>query len=320
MRIGGKHPLRRRWMWLAFAAVRGVCRWLPLPVAQAIGSIVGLVIYALLARYRSLARAHLRMAFGESLSEPTERRIARRVFMNLGRTMLEWFVIDRLSPAQLARVVDIQGLPHMEQALQKGRGAICVSAHFGNWELGPMSMAQRGFQGAVIARQLRYPEYQDFLWSMRERKGVRTIDRGAIKPVLQVLRANQLIGMMPDQDMDSVEGLFVEFFGRPAYTPVGPAALSMLTGAPIVPCFVVRVGRRFRLVIEEPIAVPRTGDRAADLIAITQAWSRRVEAHIRAYPDHWVWMHRRWKTQPPQGDVAARDGAGVDAREALAVS
>jgi KDO2-lipid IV(A) lauroyltransferase len=77
-----------------------------------------------------------------------------------------------------------------------------------------------------------------------------------------------------------------------------------MTGAAIVPCFVIRLGRRFRLVIEEPIPQIRTGDRAHDILAITQAWSRVVESYIRCYPEQWVWMHRRWKTQP-----ASREGA-----------
>ena len=283
---------------MAFLGLRAVARWLPLPVAQVCGRFLGYGAYGLLGRYRRLTLEHLRTALGPAAGADTCREIARGVFVNLGKTAMEWFVLDRVSPARLRRWVEIHGLSHLRRALAKGKGVIAVSAHFGNWELLPAALAGLGFEGGVLARPLRYPEYDAFLKALRARKGVATYDRGSVKDVARALRANQIIGVVPDQDVDSLEGVFVEFFDRPAYTPVGPAALSLMTGAPIVPCFVVRDGRRFRVLIEEPIAIERTGDRTQDLITLTQQWSRVVESYIRRYPDQWAWMHRRWKTQP----------------------
>ena len=296
----GKHPLRARWAFVGFLGVRAIVRWLPLPVAQALGRLVGALAYALARRYRGLTWTNLRQAFGPAMSDRIRHRIARRVFVNLGKNLMEWLVLDRLSPAQIQRLVEIQGINHLRRALARGKGVIALSAHFGNWELLPMALAAHGFQGGVLARPLRYPEYQAFLWGMRQRKGVRTFARGSLKDVAAVLRANQIVGMMPDQDMDSLEGVFVDFFDRPAYTPVGPAALALLTGAAILPCFILRDGRRFRVVIEEPIPIPHRGDRTREVQDITQAWSRVVESYLRRSPDHWVWMHQRWKTQPTQ--------------------
>lgn len=287
-------------MWLAFISVRTVVTWLPWSVAQGLGAFAGWVAYLLLGRDRRLASAHLRDAFGSSLSPATCRRITRRVFMHLGKTALEWFVIGRLSPSQIRRLVDVHGLVNLERALAKGHGVIALSAHGGNWELLALALASLGFKGGVVARPLRYPEYEGFLLRLRARQGVRTYARGSVKEIARVLRDNQIIGVMPDQDIDSLEGVFVEFFGRPTYTPVGPAALALMTGAPMLPCFIVRTGRRFRVIIEEPIPILRTEDRTQDLLQITQMWSRMVEAYLRCYPDQWVWMHRRWKTEPPE--------------------
>ncbi len=295
-----KHPLRRRWAFGVFTVCAAVARWLPLPVAQAVGSFCGYAAYGVLHRYRGLIWEHLSLAFGPSLSRKVRYRISRAVSANVGRMVMEWFVFDRLSPQQLQRLVDIQGLAHLTQALEKGRGAIVLSGHFGNWELMPMVAAALGFQGGVLARPLRRAEYERFLWLLRTRKGVTTIDRGSLKEIARLLQNNQIVGMMPDQDVDSLEGVFVDFLGQSTYTPVGPAALSLMTGASIVPCFITRIGRRFRMVIEEPLAVPRSGDRAQDVVNLTQAWSRVVESYIRCYPDHWMWMHRRWKTRPEQ--------------------
>ena len=283
---------------MAFLILRTTARWLPLPVAQALGGWCGLIAYGLLARERALTWAHLRRAFGPRLSDTTCHYIARRVFVSLGKTSAEWFVLERLSPARIRRLVDVHGLAHLRQALAKGRGVIALSGHFGNWEFLSVALASLGFEGGVLARRLRYPEYERFLWTMRRRLGVATYARGSVKEVAQVLRANHIIGVVPDQDVDSLDGVFVDFFEQPAYTPVGPAALALMTGSPILPCFCVRDGRRFRVVIEGPIAITRTEDRTRDLVEITQAWSRVVESYIRSHPDQWAWVHRRWKTQP----------------------
>jgi len=300
--FGHKHPLRRRGMYLAFVLVRGLFRWLPLSVAQALGRLSGYVAYAVLGRYRRLCLNHLHYAFGPAISVSTCQRITRGAFINLAKSALEWCVLGRFSSAQIRRLVDIQGLTHLTRALRKGKGVIVVSAHFGNWEVLAMTLPSVGFPGGVLARPLRYPEYERFLREMRQRNGVPTLDRGSLKEAAALLKANQIVGVMPDQDVDRLEGVFVDFFGHPTYTPVGPAALSLLTGAPILPCFIVRQGRRFRVMIEEPIAIMSTGDRKQDLLDITEAWSRVVESYIRRHPDHWVWMHRRWKTQPGSWD------------------
>lgn len=305
-------------MYLGFLGLRAVARWLPFPVAQALGRLLGYAAYGLLGRYRALALVHVRQAFGPALRESTACRIARGAFINLGKTTLEWFILERCSLTRIRRIVEVHGVTHLQQALAQGRGVLALSAHFGNWELLPMALRSMGFEGGVVARPLRYPEYQDFVWGMRARKGIATYDRGAVKDVARVLRANQIIGMMPDQDMDSLEGIFVDFFDQPTYTPAGPAALSLLTGAAIIPCFVVRDGRKFRVILEDPLTVVRTDNRTQDVLRITQQWSRVVESYIRRSPNHWVWMHRRWKTKPLTISEPEERAAESPARVSLA--
>ena len=290
-------------MFLAFLAFRTAMRWLPLSWAQALGAALGWCAYALLGRYRRMTWEHLRLAFGPSLSDETCYYLARRVFINLGRTVAEWCVMVRYSSTQIRRMVEVHGLKYLRQALAQGKGVLALSGHFGNWELLSITAASLGFQGGVLARRLRYPEYEDFLWRLRRRFGVATYERGSVKDVARALRANHVIGVVPDQDVDSLDGVFVEFFERQAYTPVGPAALSLMTGASIVPCFCIRSGRRFRIMIEEPLTVPQTSDRAAAMQQLTQAWSGVVESYVRRYPEQWAWMHRRWKTQPETSDI-----------------
>jgi len=286
-------------MYLGFQGLRVLARVLPLWVARALGRGVGYLAYGLLGAQRRLTLHHLGYAFGSSLAPAQRRQVAHGVFLNLGQTAMEWLVLPRLSTDYLRRLITSEGTDHLRDALSKGRGAIVITAHLGNWELIAPYLRSLGFEGGVLARRLRYPEYESFLTRLRGARGVVTLARGSPKEVAQSLRANQVVGMLPDQDVDSLDGIFVEFFGHPAYTPVGPAALSVMTGAPLVPCFIIREGARFRLVIEPPVPAAEVADRTQALTALTRAWSAVVESYIRRYPDQWVWMHRRWKTRPP---------------------
>jgi KDO2-lipid IV(A) lauroyltransferase len=317
-------------MFLGFHGLRGLIGLLSARLAGALGAAVGWLAYSLLRGQRRLTLQHLAYGFGEAMPEVERRRVARRVFMNLGRNALEWLQLPRRSLDDIQRQVTAQGVEHVRDALAKGAGVIMVSGHFGNWEILPLYFRTLGFdRGGVLARPLRYPEYEAFFIGMRAAKGVPTIARGSVKDVARALRANGLVGMMPDQDIASMEGMFVEFFGHSAYTPVGPAALSLMTGAPIVPCFVIRDGRRFRIAIEPPLTAPEGVERPQALAQLTQAWSDVVESYIRRYPDHWVWMHRRWKTQPVTSGqwsvvsaerTSSRPAAGRSGQPAIVVS
>jgi KDO2-lipid IV(A) lauroyltransferase len=289
---------------------------LPLSWAQAIGRALGHAAYLALPGYRRLAQEHLGFAFGDRMAAAERRRIARGVFANLGQSAMEWLALPGISATMLQQMITCEGLEHLQAALKQGNGVVMVSAHFGNWELVPLYVKSLGFEGGVLARRLRYPEYESFLISMRGEKGVPTFARGSLKDIATLLRSNQVIGIMPDQDMDSLDGVFVDFFGHPTYTPVGPAALAMLTRAPILPCFLIREGARFRFVIEPPVKVGETRNRMETLAQLTQGWSAVVESYIRRYPDHWVWMHRRWKTKPMASAPAPEAPPGSQAAAA----
>ncbi len=293
-----KHPIRRRLMYLAFRGLRALTQRLPLRLAHAVGRLLGGLAYGLLVGQRRSALGHLHYAFGESLKPSQRRAIVWRLFRNLGQNMTEWLSLPTWSAQDIQALVTSEGLDHLRRALAAGNGAIVITAHFGNWELIPLYLRSLGFEGGVLARRLRYPEYESFMISARGSYGVPTLARGSLTEVAKLLRANQIVGMLPDQDVDSLEGIFVQFFGHPTHTPIGPAALSLMTGAPIVPCFLIREGERFRLVVEPPLHAPQAADRTQAMTALTQAWSEVVESYIRRFPDHWVWMHRRWKTQP----------------------
>jgi KDO2-lipid IV(A) lauroyltransferase len=122
--------------------------------------------------------------------------------------------------------------------------------------------------------------------------------------MLRILKDNQILGILADQDVDSIEGVFVDFFGKPTFTPSAPVKIAMVSGAPIVPAFMVWNGRTYDFFVDEPIYVEKTEgmDKTEALKYYTQRWTKILESYIMKYPDQWVWMHRRWKTQPPKGN------------------
>lgn len=309
-----KHPIRRRLMYLGFQGLRFLIARLPLPVARAMGRGLGALAYLVVGKERRRTQSHLAASL-PGLPAAERRRIAWETFKGIGQTAAEW-----LSPAcwdlqRLDKMIDCEGLEHLRQAHAGGNGGVVVTPHLGNWELIAPYVRLKGCAPTVLARRLRYPEYESFLINLRGACGVSTLARGALKDVAQALRANQLVGMLPDQDVQGFDGIFVDFFGRPAHTLIGPAALALMTGAPLIPVFMIRQGARYRLVITPPIKATPGVDRHRAIAEMTEAWSRIFEGMIRQYPEQWVWMHRRWRTQPAQAATPVRPeldpGAGT---------
>ena len=298
---GMKRPLLRRLLWIGFHLLRGAVLCLPFGVARWLGAALGQVGYWVLAPYRRLTLRHLGDALGGETTPRQRRRIARRLFRHLGMNFVEWLWLAKLDTQRFQRYVQAspEAVARVREVLKAGRGVVMLSAHLGNWEYLSAYFGLLGFSGGVVARRLRYPEYEQFLLETRQSKRVKTFNREAsFQDLVRRLRTNECIGILPDQDVDSVEGVFVDFFGWPTYTPVGPVALALVSGAAILPSYIVREGGKHRIIIDEPLTLVATGDRQRDLVENTQRWSRVTESYIRRYPDQWVWMHRRWKTTP----------------------
>ena len=176
-----------------------------------------------------------------------------------------------------------------------------MTAHLGNWELLPRMFGLEGFRGGVVGRRIYYEPYNRWIVGLRGSVGVQTIYQDeAVRQIHAHLKAGEIVGLLPDQDRDSVRGIFVDFFGRPAYTSVAPVKFAMASGAPILPAFMVRMpGNRYKLLLGNLIRPKiEEGDRTASIRKYTEAWMKDFEEVIRRYPEQWGWMHDRWKTKP----------------------
>lgn len=273
----------------------------PYKILVFLGGFFGGVAYFLLTKYRNITLDNLCSAFANEKSEKEIRQIAKDVFRNAGITAVECLSIRKLSKTDILRFVKEKKLSVVRDALSRGKGVIALGSHLGNWEMMSIYGVACGFDVTVIAKRIYYAPYNIFLASLRSSKGVKTLyrdDKRILKKSLKLLNSNKMLGIVADQDVDSVDGVFVDFFGKKACTPTGPVNLAMLSEAPIIPVFTVRKNGRLHLLIDEPIYVETSGDRNSDILKYTQKWSDVVEKYIRLYPSQWVWMHRRWKTRP----------------------
>ncbi len=271
---------------------------LPRSVMLAIGGRLGALIFWIAPQQRKLTCEHLRASL-DYVDEHEMRAIAKQCFENLGKTVLEFMQLPHMNSKQIQQYVRFQGIQHVEEALAQGKGAIILTGHFGNWELLAASISATIAPLTPIARKLRSSRLNALVSRYRAQAGYAVIDRDTgVRHALRCLKRNELLGIVADVDT-SVSGVFVDFFGRPAYTPYSPVAIALKTRAPVLPTFIVRQpDGSHRAIIEPPLMLQRTNVKEKDLVVNTQKFTKIIEFYVRRYPAQWIWMHRRWKTQP----------------------
>ncbi|MDW8107678.1 MAG: lysophospholipid acyltransferase family protein [Armatimonadota bacterium] len=272
----------------------GLFQRLPLRWAQQIGASLGLLAYALAVRYRRVAVQNLMRAFPD-WTPAQVRTVARRVFRNFGVGLAEFFKAPTMTRSQIEQILSVIGLENLDAAFREGKGVLLITGHFGNWELMARYLCLLGYPIAVIARDADDKDTTELITTLRERSGYKVFPRGnAARLVLRALRANEAVGILPDQNAGDV---FVEFFGQKAGSVAGPAVFHLRTGAPIVPLFCVRLPNdHHRVEILPPMHFEPTGDTQADYQRIMQSLHDVLENYVRRYPDQWLWLHDRWKS------------------------
>jgi KDO2-lipid IV(A) lauroyltransferase len=272
---------------------------LPVRAARFAGRWGGVLAFHLARRERRRALHNLRHAFPD-LPGVARRRIARRSFENMGMAGACSLAIVGIGEKELRRwVVNLDDyFQRLGEILEQGRGFIALTAHLGLWE-SLAGIGARRYTVNVVANRLNFPKFNNLLERFRSRSGLRVIYLSeSPREIVRALRRGEVVGLLPDQDIRHLPGVFVEFFGRPAYTPVGPVLTARVSRAPLVPFFMIHEGKGFRMLWEDPVDLAFTGDRKKDLLRNTQRWSRVFERTIRRYPEQWAWNHNRWKTKP----------------------
>jgi len=275
-------------------------RVLPRKVSMKIGAGLGVLIFIILREERSKTIDNLTTAYGSEKSDEEIKAMAREVWVNLGKSGVEFAIKMRQEdPERFFRDLEVRGNEYLQEAYQKGRGILGLISHMGCWEGTAMGLPMLGIPAYAIGKRLSNEKLNDLLFESRGKKGVPTLARGSsYKTILRVLSENNLIGILIDQDTD-VRGVFVDFYGKPAHTPIGAAMLAMDSGAPVLPMFYLKKpDDTYEFIIEEEIPLVMTGNRRQDMEENTLRFHEVIEKYIKKYPTQWVWMHNRWKTTP----------------------
>ena len=272
---------------------------LPLTWALALGRALGGLIDTLGVR-RQIALANLAQAFPQQ-DEGWRRTTLRRFYDHLGLLIVEFLRVPYLAPERMDELVEVEGFERFLAAWEEGRGAIVATAHFGNFELLGSFFARRGMPVTAITKRLSRNFANAFWLDQRRRAGLREVpDEGSIREILRVLRRGEILAVMIDQNMIPKRAIFAPFFGKLAATTPAPAVFAQRTGAPVFLVLMHRLpGGRHSVRIEGPIPYEETGDREADVAAFTGRLNAALQAHVEEAPASWYWVHRRWKTRPP---------------------
>jgi Kdo2-lipid IVA lauroyltransferase/acyltransferase len=292
-----------RFFRLLYAAARIV----PLPALVGFGKSLGTLGYTLDRRYRNVALKNLTIAYGDKMPLAEKLRIIRAVFIGFAKSAVEFFAVAHMTPGAIRKLayLDPSDKLRIDSLLERGKGLVAFSGHFGNFELMARRLVLEGFNFSVVVRNDNNEAMADAINSIRKNAGYDVIGRGEIRPLLRRLRSatREVIGMLPDQKSDDI---FVPFFGELCGTVAGPAVVALKTGSPIVPLFCVRMRNdTHRVVVGEPIEPIVTDDKAGDIDRIMTLINFEIEKMVRGYPEQWLWLHDRWRVRPP-AEVAAR--------------
>ena len=292
-----KNKWYRHLLYYLLIGSRAFFMLLPYRWGFSFGGTLGRITFHILPKEKRKTLAHLRTAFGSEKSEKELAKLGEKVFEHYGKTMAELGLVDKILP-RINEFAISTGYENVHEALGKGKGVIVIIAHFGNWELmGGYSGLVEKMSCNVIARRIYFEPYDRLLNELRRKMRMNVIYRDSSpKQVLSILKRNEILCMVVDQDVDTVEGVFVNFFGKPAYTPAAPVRFSMVTGAPILISYAVRDGLKHHITVTPPIELVNTGNKEEDIRTNTQKWVSLQEEFIRKNPDQWVWNHKRWKT------------------------
>lgn len=290
---------------LAATLAGGAVRLLPRSVMLGLGQGLGRFWGILDRRHLEIALDNLRHAFPDWPEERLQRS-ALAVYAHFGRVLFDiLWLRGRPKERVLPLMAEVVGREHVEKAMAAGRGILYATAHIGNWEMQGLAHAWTFAPFSVVARPLDNPELDRRLNAVRVQAGNTVIyKQRALGNVLKTLRGGGAVAILVDQNVQEQDGIFVDFFGRPAATTTVVAAVAIKTGCVLGAGYTqMRSDGRYRLIYEPPIEWTPSGDRQRDVAELTQRVTKVIEGWVREVPEQWLWMHRRWKTRPP-GETA----------------
>ena len=282
---------------------------IPRSIQKFFSVVVGDLFYLLMKKTRVNVRKNIEGVSRGRWSNGKINVLTRKTFQNYGQYLLDYMVMHRLHPSNKEKwVEDEVGGNYMIEALQMGRGVICITPHLGNWEIGGLLFSFRGGKLNVLTLDERDLDTKSFREEMRRRRGIKNIyinpkedSPMAILDAVKTLRRNEIVAMLGDR-IETQKTMTFDFFGKMTPFPIGVAILAMATGAPVLPVFVVMErNRKYRGIIESPIFFSASSreDREAIIREGMARLIKKFEEYIEKYPDQWYNFHSYWKEVIP---------------------
>lgn len=291
--------MKERIEYLLFLLLHQTARFVSFKVATAVGSGLGHAVFRYTRIRRRVTMENLRHAFPEK-SEGELLTIAHGAYRTYGISITQMLWAGGASAEDLISKVHMSSREPIERALDHDRGLLLMSAHFGSWELLPTSVRLLiGSPFVMIVQTQRNRRINALVDRLRSRFDNQTVPMGpSVRHILEALRERKIVLLLGDQSGPK-ESVFVDFFGRPAATHRGPAVFSLRNNTPILMVFLVRrPDGTYDTLFEEVDGGGLEGSSEENILELTRRHTALAEKYIRIYPDHWLWMHKRWKHTP----------------------
>jgi KDO2-lipid IV(A) lauroyltransferase len=289
--------------WLEFGVVWLLVRILgalPRASARAAGAAIGQAAWLLLRRLRRVGTRNLELAYPEKSAEERT-SILRGEYRNLGWLLAEFCQMPKYTPENTRAFLRYEGLDHFLAAEHRGKGVFVVTGHLGAWELSSFYHSMMGHPMSMVIRRLDNPRVDRLVNRIRCMHGNEVLHKDDFaRGLLGAIRAGRTVGILMDTNMTPPQGVFVPFFGVEACTASGLARVALKTGAAVLPGFLLWHAdeQKYVLTFGPEIEYTQTADAEGDVLALTAACTAAIEGYVRAYPEQWLWVHRRWKTRP----------------------
>jgi KDO2-lipid IV(A) lauroyltransferase len=281
----------------AFRTLQWMMERLPRRLAYALAIVIARFAYVFAGQARRTLRENLRAALPD-VSDEELRLITWNNFRNHSKAYADLMRLPRARVEELSQLLHLDGMEHLEAARAHGRGVLVVSAHMGSWEVAAAIWSATIAPVSLFAEELEPQELYDWYRRTRARLGISVLPltRGGLKQVVRALEAQEMVVTAIDRDILGT-GMVVDFFGRPAHIPEGPAAIALRKGTPLLPVCVYRLpDDTYQAVGYPPIVAQPTGDREKDLRRVMESLVAHLEQIIRAHPDQWHMPHPIWQS------------------------
>lgn len=275
-------------------------RILPIRWVRSFSKFGGKIFYRFAVNSRQRALNNLKLIYGGELTENQRIEFAKKTFTEMVMSFFDYMAYSHVkNKKRFFELIEVEGEENLKAAYARGKGVICLIPHLSSWEFAAITPPMLGYETSAASKAMKMKLLEMLMVRFRGKRGMKNITReGSYNALVDVLKNKECLIIMTDQDT-KVKGIFVDFLGKTAYTPLGASRLLADTDAALVPMVMTRKeDNNYRFIIYPELPVVNTGNRENDLIENTKSQNRILGDMVRKFPTQWVWMHQRWKTTP----------------------